>query len=610
MILKDLIERGYFPKELPPPFDTSDLAADIDATLNSWTTIFDNNTLINSPTFELIQTAGEDPKQFKDRKKAHRATFISKYNSSKATIYSISKGTLSRRFLQIPNPKHFSLLAEKIVSRWIDYEAIFKLSDYSQSYPIPEIAPDKRAVSTFSKGVADFRNSLLKISIDKLIEVRVDISKFYPTIYTHSIAWALLGKEKAKYYFNERNNLNTLIANGDTDAALYKYAESVDEAIRACQERQSIGIPIGPDTSHIIAEIVACRIDSILKSRLSAIELKACRYYDDYYLYVSSMDEADKVLKELQLLLSEFQLEINEAKVGIRKFPFAFEDEFAASLRSFDFKKTNQSYRIKDYFSLIWSFAERNLKRTDWIFKYSLKIFENPTIVIQKSSWKVFEDLIIKTALIEPAILDILTKVFITYQSYLDADSIIKLKNLVNRTIKEHCPVQHNFEIAWALWIAKTFKIEIEEQSANDIIDTRDSISNLILLDLINNSSLVKGHPRVNDLEAELRGNILMTERWLLAYEGVKKGWLVPAQTDLLNDNLFFKILKNKNVEFYKIANQLKTFKPEEKKPVEVSLSSQAVQQVENEEVKTREQIENSQKSGPIDLFIISGLYM
>ena len=407
MTLKDLIERGYFPKELPPPFDTSDLATDIVTTMATWTTVFENNTQISLASFVLTQNVGETPQDYKTRKKAHRGHFISKYNSSKATVYSISKGKLSRRFLQIPNPKHFSILSEKIVSRWANYEAVFNLSEYSKSYPIPEISADKRSVSTSSKSVAEFRNSLLKTSIDKLIEVRVDISKFYPTIYTHSIAWALLGKDKAKHYFKEKDNLDTLIAGGDTDAELYKYAESVDNALRACQERQSIGIPIGPDTSHIIAEIVACRIDDILKTRLGSIGLKACRYYDDYYLYVSSKDEADKVLKGLQLILSEFQLEINEAKVKVREFPFAFEDEFTTSLHSFDFKKTNQTNSIKHYFSMLWAFAERNPKKTDWIFKYALRIFEFSTIVIQKNSWKVFEDLLIKTALVEPAILDI-----------------------------------------------------------------------------------------------------------------------------------------------------------------------------------------------------------
>lgn len=567
MILKDLIERGYFPKELPPPYDTSDLAADITTILSSWNAIFENNTDISSPTFVLSSVTGESASQFRARKKVHRDNFIAKYNSSKASVYSISKGKLSRRFLQIPNPKHYSLLSEKIVSHWTDFETVFGLSEYSKSYPIPESSPMKRSVSTFSKSVAEFRNELLRTSIDKLIEVRIDISKFYPTIYTHSIAWSLVGKEKAKYYFKEKSQLDTLIASGDTDAALYKYAESVDIALRACQERQSIGIPIGPDTSHIIAELLACRIDKILQDKFSSIGLKACRYYDDYYLYVSTKDEADKVLKGLQLILSDFQLEINESKVRIREFPFAFEDEFTTTLFLFDFKKTNLTNSIKHYFSLIWAFVEKNPQKADWILKYSLRIFEFSTVKIPKESWKIFEDLLIKTALIEPATLDIITRILLTYKSFFDSLSLEKLTKLVNVIINEHCSVNHNFEISWALWIARTFEIKISEQSANKIIETRDSISNLILLDLINNTTLVEGLPNINELEAELLDDILFSENWLLAYEGVKKGWLVPAEPDLLENNLFFKLLKDNNIEFYKTTNQLITYKGKEEKP-------------------------------------------
>lgn len=212
----------------------------------------------------------------------------------------------------------------------------------------------------------------------------------------------------------------------------------------------------------------------------------------------------------------------------------------------------------------------------------------------------------IKTALIEPAILDILTRIFITYSSYLDADSKEKLKRLINVTIKEHCPVRHNFEMAWALWIAKTFEIEIEEQSANNIIDTRDSISNLILLDLINNSTLVNGHPRVSDIEAELKDDILMSENWLLAYEGVKKGWLTPIEANLLDNNLFFKILKDKNVEFYKQTKQLKTYKPKEDKLIETYSGGQAAEpeQQTSQENQQIETTENTQTGEPFDIFI------
>jgi len=569
MTLFDLIERGYFLKELPPPFNTNKFASGVSTILTAWTTIFANNTDTNLPTFVLTQLPGETLQAFRNRKKAHRYEFISRYSSSKGTTFSISKGKLSRRFLQIPNPKHFSLLCEKIAGNWPVFEEIYQLSEYSQSYPIHETDTNKRAVSTRSKSVAEFRNELLKVSIDKRLEVRVDISKFYPTIYTHSITWALLGKEKAKYYFHKKDNLDTLIASGDADATLYRLADSIDIAIRSCQERQSIGIPIGPDTSHIIAEAISCRLDQILKDKFGILDLKVCRYFDDYYLYVSTRDEADKILKGLQLILSDYQLEINEGKIRIREFPFAFEDEFTTTLFLFDFKKTNLTNSLKHYFSLIWAFVEKNPKKADWIFKYSLRIFEYSTIVIPKNSWKTFEDLLLKTALIEPATLDIVTRVLLTYKNYLDDESKVKLSKLLNAIINEHSLLNHNFEVSWALWIAKTFEIEIDEDASNNIIESKDSVSNLILLDLSKNTTLVKGHPRFVNLEIELKDNILFSENWLLAYEGVKKGWLNPTSPTLLDDNLFFKLLKENDVEFYDTTKQMTTYVPRSVTPTD-----------------------------------------
>lgn len=575
MKLEDLIERGYFPKELPPPFNTERYAHHVSSVLPNWQAIFDNNTAVSSPTFVLTQAVGETNSDYNWRKQAHASAFRARYNNSQPTIFSISKSKLARRFLGIPNPNHYLLLADKIVDNWSEFEKVYALSDYSSSCPLPESDEGKRSVSTVSKSVADFRNELLNTSLTKAIQLRVDISKFYPTIYTHSIAWALLGREKAKSYFRQRNNLASLIAAGDADAALYKKAEEIDTALRACQEKQSIGIPIGPDTSHILAEGIACRIDSMLKEQFEKLGLKARRYYDDYYIYVSTKDLADQVLKGLQLILNSFRLEINEGKVRIQEFPIAIEERFTSELFLFSFKDTNLTASLRHYFSLIWQFVEEDPKHADWIFRYSLKVFEFSSISIPKGSWRIFEDLLFKTALMEPSILDIVTRLLLTYRSYLDAQSKVKLKELLNAILLEHCRLNHNFEMSWALWIAKTFEIEVGEACANMIIDTGDSIANLILLDMIKHTALVEGAPKTGLIEAALTDDLLFSEQWLLAYEGVKKGWLKPHNVDLLQDNHFFKLLDDLDVEFYDGDRQLKTFTPKAKsKAASQSLSA------------------------------------
>ncbi|AEE49662.1 RNA-directed DNA polymerase [Haliscomenobacter hydrossis] len=543
------IGKGYFPKELPPPFYSTKLADSLNVVKNKWTAF---------ETAETIKLAGESRSDWNLRKD----TFYSKYGSSKCCDFSISKGKLSRRVLKIPNPKHFIPVTELICDKWAEINSIFTLSEYSTSYPLEGVNTDKRAVKTKSSSVQALRDSIIEVSVNKLIQVKIDVSQFYPTIYTHVISWSLMGKDVAKKYFKKsKNEVDTLVSTADTDAILYKYADKLDTAIRACQDRQSIGIPTGPDTSLVIAELIACRIDNEFKDKFDSIGVKAVRYYDDYYIYVNTTDEADKVIKGLQKILNEFQLEINDKKVEIHEFPFPFENNWVTDLHRFEFKKTNQSNNLKHYFSLIWGIGEINSSRTDWIFTYALRTFEFGTILIEKKSWKLFESLLLKTALIQPAVLDIVTRILLTYDIYIDDDSREKLKNLIEHVILMHSQINHNFETAWALWLAKCFKIKISENLANQIIETNDCISILILLSLAKEESLVEGSPNFNLLENELKDDILFSETWLLAYEAVKKGWLTPIDTNLISGNGFFQILSDLNIEFFDGSRQLSIYK-------------------------------------------------
>ena len=99
--------------------------------------------------------------------------------------------------------------------------------------------------------------------------LQVDISRFYHSIYTHSIAWALHGKAQAK-----ANRSRSL------------YGNALDEDVRKTRDGQTMGVPIGPDTSRIISEIVAAAIDLDLQQRLG--EVVGVRWVDDYFLYFKS----------------------------------------------------------------------------------------------------------------------------------------------------------------------------------------------------------------------------------------------------------------------------------------------------------------------------------
>ncbi len=63
--------------------------------------------------------------------------------------------------------------------------------------------------------------------------------------------------------------------------------------------------------------------------------MKACRFYDDYYIYVSSKDEADKVLKGLSGFIISICPNILTASATIRTDDASLKTKFQSSAKDF-----------------------------------------------------------------------------------------------------------------------------------------------------------------------------------------------------------------------------------------------------------------------------------
>jgi len=150
--------------------------------------------------------------------------------------------------------------------------------------------------------------------------LQADFSRFYPSIYTHAIPWAIHGKEIA------RNN-----------PALF--GNRIDKRVRESQDKQTGGIPIGPDTSFLIGEIMGSAVDCALEKRIG--KLRGTRFVDDYHLYFDSYHDAEKALAALHAIAISLELEVNDFKTEIVQLPEALEPRWKQELRSRDLKSTS-----------------------------------------------------------------------------------------------------------------------------------------------------------------------------------------------------------------------------------------------------------------------------
>ena len=123
-----------------------------------------------------------------------------------------------------------------------------------------------------------------------------------------------------------------------------------------------MGVPIGPDTSFIIAEVIACHIDKHLEKKLKSkkIDFLGYRYYDDYALYFNSELEAQIGLSELKKTLNDFELKINDEKTEISRTQSELEKPWALDIKSFYFRpsENDQKDDIWNFFSIALRHAQ------------------------------------------------------------------------------------------------------------------------------------------------------------------------------------------------------------------------------------------------------------
>ena len=141
--------------------------------------------------------------------------------------------------------------------------------------------------------------------------LQVDISKCFPSIYTHSIGWAVKNKKLAKEQ-----------PKGSFDG-------NFDELMQTTNYRETNGIIIGPEVSRIFAEVILQKIDLNLVDRMSELQYQISidydfrRYVDDYFIFYCSDRVRIDFMKSLELCLIEYKMYLNEAKTTILFRPFA-----------------------------------------------------------------------------------------------------------------------------------------------------------------------------------------------------------------------------------------------------------------------------------------------
>jgi hypothetical protein len=404
--LLDLLSKGYFPKELPPPFTSLSYA----------------EALTNTSATQYINTFSSPPK----------------YSASVA--HNLVRTGGLRRNLSIPNPKHFFHLANHIVENWVNFKECTDSSPFSLTKPVCKNID--RAISP-EHDLSERVNFRAKLRSSHRFLLKADISRFFPSIYSHSIPWAVLGKLTAK----EAHNNNTL---------KNLWCDKTDYFSRSISNNQTIGIPIGPDTSRLIAEVILSRIDIELSHKFE--QLEGIRYIDDYEFVLSTRSEAEKVLSYLQHLLNDYELALNSNKTQIIELPDILDPIWTSQIRIFRFRDagtTGQKNDIIAYFDMIFDLFKKYPE--EGLLKYAIARLQSENIILE--NWLFFENLLSHCVLIEPACIPQVCDQLVHYKSQSYPVTKDLWSRCLNLIISERVPLGQSSEAAWAMWLLKVLEI-------------------------------------------------------------------------------------------------------------------------------------------------------
>lgn len=445
--------------------------------------------------------------------------------------FSIPKNDNFRRILSVPHPLHYILLARIIEEKWDDLESHFSKSSFSLT--TPKIVDNR--IEPKYKMSEKIDRRIHNLVFKKYI-LQADITRYYPSIYTHSIPWALHTKEVAK---------------ANTRDGSY-FGNEIDRLVRNLQDGQTIGIPIGPVTSLIIQEILGSSIDDEFKKEYGE-GLEGYRYTDDMEYYFSSSEEAERALNILTKILKNYGLDINVSKTKVIKTPQILEPEWVYYFKKYEFRKSKnnknksiylQNTDLKEFFSM--AFKYKNETDDKGILNYAIKVLRNT--VVYRENWDVFESLLLQSIFVDSSIIP---TVFETIEGYKYRDYPInyeRIKKFINVLIKDNIELRNDFEVSWSLSFAEKLNIPIEENISEMLLKSENAIINILTL-ILNSKKLLKGELDFSHYESLLTKDSLYDENWLFYYESCIYEWLGKNNQELKNDN-FFKQLVDRNISF------------------------------------------------------------
>lgn len=479
--------------------------------------------------------------------KTSSSTFIFDELPKKYIHYESMRNINVPRILAIPNPIAYHNQCKVLSDNWDKLLEYFEKQTQNQEHRISRIHIRKiddsfKVFNTCYQDLDDIdlddypslvQNHLFEMNhknfctddypepnllIGKRYVVKADISNCFPSIYTHSLSWALVTKEEAKKKSKPTDN--------------HEWFNKIDKTTRNLKDGETHGILIGSHASNLISEIILTAVDKVMYDK----GYRYIRNIDDYSCYMETKEKAEEFLVHLSTELKQYGLMLNHKKTEILKLPLASTENWVRKLNSFVFVNDSKLKlsEVRAYLDIALDLMFHN-KENSAILNYAIKV------LAKKEMTGNAKDYFIKTVhhlvLLYPYLMPLLDeKVFTTFS--IDKSQIEKIaKDLFNLGESK----KFYEAMSYTLFFSLRYDFLLTENLFEKVEKSNDAV--LLLLAYLHDEKFIK-HSKVTKKYKNLANTLKedIDEYWIFVYE--------VLTASLLCDN--WKKLKQANITFIK----------------------------------------------------------
>lgn len=339
------------------------------------------------------------------------------------------------------------------------------------------------------------------IYLGKRYMIHADISKCYPSIYTHAIPWALVGKDAAKA--NVKNNK--------------EWYNQIDHFAQIVKNGETHGLLIGPHTSNILSEIILCAIDENLSKKY----MSYIRNIDDYICYVNTKEEVDNFIIDLNRELRKYDLLMNHKKTEIYELPICVVETWVHKIQNYiatfqKFKEYVDYKEVQAFIDFTIKLVSENADNNS-IILYAVKSLKDFNLT--KNAQEYLIKSVVSLSLLYPYLVPILGEfIFKKYEA--DTNQIQKYANM----IYEKYIQKNNYEAcSFALLYAIDSNSKIDSIDVEIIKSSQDCILMLMAFIYCKKNNLKSEVKQLKQYAKELEQKGEMDQYWLFVYECLGK---------------------------------------------------------------------------------------